>query len=88
MAWLLAPAAVLDFAEDWTEWLEAGETITAQTATPTEGVTVDSSTEAAGTVTVWLSGGVDGATAHVTVHITTSAGRQDTRTFTVLIRER
>lgn len=88
MAWLLAPTAVLDFAEDWTAWLEAGETITSHTATATEGVTVDSSAESGGKVTVWLSDGIDGATAHVTVHITTSASRQDDRTFTVLVRQR
>lgn len=86
--YLLAPAAVLDFAEDWSPWLAAGETITAHTATATPGATVDSSSESAGKVTFWLSGGVRDATVHVAVHITTSAGRQDTRTATILVRDR
>ena len=54
------PSAVLDYVFDWTEWLATGETITDHTITADTGITVDSSTEDAGKVTVWLSGGTAG----------------------------
>ena len=79
--------AVLDFAFDWSAWLADTETIASHVVTPTDGVTVDSSTEDSGVVTVWLSG----ATAprqKVTCHIVTSDGREDDRTITLNVRER
>ena len=92
------PNAVLDYRWDWapatngtgrTDWLEAGETITATTVTGT-GCTVDSSsiTDAGTSVTAWISGGTVGAQASVTCHITTSAGREDDRTIRLRIAER
>jgi len=82
------PSAVLDYAFDWTEWLATGETITDHTITADTGITVDSSTEDDGIVTVWLSGGTAGINYKVACLITTSAGRTDERTIWITVRER
>ena len=82
------PSAVLDYVFDWTEWLATGETITDYTITADTGITVDSSTEDAGKVTVWLSGGTAGINYKVACLITTSAGRTDERTIWIKVTDR
>ena len=82
------PSAVLDYAFDWTGWLAAGETITDHTITADTGITVDSSTESDGKVTVWLSGGTAGINYKVACKITTSAGRTDERTIWIKVTDR
>jgi len=82
------PSAVLDYAFDWTGWLAAGETITDHTITADTGITVDSSTESDGKVTVWLSGGTAGINYKVACKITTSAGRTDERTLWIRVVDR
>ena len=90
------PSAVLDYVFDWTEWLATGETIAVDsetgekliTITADTGITVDSSTESDGKVTVWLSGGTAGINYKVACLITTSAGRTDERTIWIKVVER
>ena len=82
------PSAVLDYVFDWTGWLATGETITDYTITADTGIAVDSSTEDAGKVTVWLSGGTAGENYKVACLITTSAGRTDERTIWIKVVER
>ena len=82
------PSAVLDYVFDWTEWLATGETITDHTITADTGITVDSSTEDAGKVTVWLSGGTAGINYKVACKITTTAGRTDERTLWIKVTNR
>ena len=90
------PSAVLDYVFDWTEWLATGETIAVDsetgkkliTITADTGITVDSSTEDDGKVTVWLSGGTAGTTYRVECLITTSAGRTDERSLWITVQER
>jgi hypothetical protein len=84
------PGAVLDYAFDWSGWLEPTETITAHTVTidPAGSLTNDSATETGGIVTVWLSGGTLDARYCVTSHITTSHNRQDERSITVAVHNR
>jgi hypothetical protein len=83
------PSAVLDYAFDWKEeWLATGETIADHTITADTGITVDSSTESDGKVTVWLSGGTAGINYKVACLITTSAGRTDERTIWIKVVER
>ena len=82
------PSAVLDYVFDWSDWLAAAETITDHTITPDTGITVDSSTEDDGKVTVWLSGGTAGINYKVACLITTSAGRTDERTIWIKVVER
>jgi hypothetical protein len=82
------PDSRLDFAWDWTAWLEDGETITDHTVTVVSGdVTIDGATdETGGVVTAWLEGGTMRSV--VTCHIVTSEGREDDRSRTITIRER
>ena len=93
------PSAVLDYAFDWKpkthgalgatkDWLATGETITDHTITADTGITVDSSTEDDGKVTVWLSGGTAGINYKVACKITTSAGRTDERTIWIKVTDR
>lgn len=82
------PSAVLDYVFDWTEWLATGETITDHTITADTGITVDSSTESDGKVTVWLSGGTAGINYKVACLITTTEGRTDERTIWIKVVER
>ena len=82
------PSAVLDWAFDWTDWLAAAETITNHTITADTGLTVDSSTEDAGVVTVWLLGGTAGENYKVACLVGTSAGRTDERTIWIKVVNR
>ena len=82
------PSAVLDYVFDWTEWLATGETIADHTITADTGITVDSSTEDDGKVTVWLSGGTAGINYKVACLIVTSAGRTDERTIWIKVTNR
>lgn len=82
------PSAVLDYVFDWNEWLATVETITDYTITADTGITVDSSTEDDGKVTVWLSGGTAGINYKVACLITTTAGRTDERTIWIKVVER
>jgi len=90
------PSAVLDYVFDWTGWLATGETIAVDsetgekliTITADTGITVDSSTESDGKVTVWLSGGTAGINYKVACKITTSAGRTDERTIWIKVTDR
>jgi hypothetical protein len=82
------PEAVLDYAWDFTAWLEAGETITSHVVTATPGITVQSSSNTTTTVTAWLAGGTARTRYDVTAHIITSAGRQDDRTIRLFVTNR
>jgi hypothetical protein len=82
------PDAVLDYAMDWTDWLDDSETISSHTVTVDDGLTKDSDSESSGIVTIWLSGGTANTTYNVVVHITTSDSRTDDRTFRVMVVNR
>ena len=80
--------AVLDYVFDWSNWLESGETISSHTITVESGITVDSSSESGGLVTVWLSGGTSGSNYTVACKIVTSASRTDERTILIRCKDR
>ena len=82
------PDAVLDYGFDWSDWLATGEAISVSTWTVPTGITKDSDASADSTTTIWLSGGTDGTTYTLTNHITTDAGREDDRSFDVIVEER
>lgn len=74
------PNEVLDYTLDWadddTPALVAGETIVTFTPSVVEGnVVIDSSSQAGGVTTVWLSGGTAGTACKILHRVTTSAGR-------------
>lgn len=82
------PDATLDFEVDWSQWLQASETITASGWTVPAGLTRVSDTHTGTTATVWLSGGVLGQRYTVTNEITTSGGRIDDRSLHIDVMDR
>ena len=50
------PDATLDYAFDWSGWLQSGETISSYAITVDSGITKESDSQSSGVVTVWLSG--------------------------------
>jgi hypothetical protein len=76
------PNAVLDFPISFAAWLaDIADTYASHTVVVTGGLTLVSSSQAGGVITPILSGGTLKATASFTIHITTTGGRQDDRTF-------
>ncbi len=82
------PDAVLDYSFDWSDWLGVAETISTKTIDADTGITVDSSSESAGVVSVWLSGGTVGTTYAVRCEIVTNELRTDERTIFLKVKER
>lgn len=90
MTYPLDPDANLDYTQDWSAWLTGygGDTIASATATVTGGAaTISSVTNDATTVTYWVSGAGVGRLL-VTVHVTTTGGREDDRTDVFNVLER
>lgn len=94
------PEAVLDYHLPWAAWLD-GDTLSSVTWTVPAGltkdsqsinassVTIDGTTHAANTVaTVWLSGGTAGNDYTVECKVVTAGGRTDERSFRVRVVER
>lgn len=82
------PAAVLDYVFDWSAYyLASGETVSSYTVT-VHNATLDSSSEASGVITAWISGGTAGKPATVVCRIVTSAGRTDERTGVIKVAHR
>jgi lysophospholipase L1-like esterase len=91
--WVQANDAVLDYTLDWSLPLAStGDTVAAATFTPSyiagqaSQLTVVSTNTTPTTATVWLTGGVSGQLYSVMCHIITAEGRQDDRTFQVLVQ--
>ncbi len=82
------PNAVLDFGFDWSEWLDTGETISSSAWTVPSGITEDSTSNTTTTTTIWLSGGTAGEPYDLVNRVTTSSGRTDDRTMTVICENR
>lgn len=85
------PEAVLDYPISFAAWLaDIGDTYSSHTVTPDAdgGLVINSSSQAAGVITPIISGGVVGKKASFTIHIVTTGGREDDRTFYLKIRER
>lgn len=83
------PNAVLDYPISFAAWLaDISDTYQSHTVTVTGGLVLDSSAQAAGVITLVLSGGTLGETASFTIRIVTTGGRTDDRTFYLKIVER
>ena len=88
--WTKRPEDVLDYDVDFgrRNWLLDGDAISIATVTVSGGtVALHSWDFSASVVKVWLGGGADGDTAHVTVTVTTALGRTKTICFRVRIKE-
>ncbi len=82
-----APTEVLDYQEDWSEWLGV-DTISLSTWTFPVGITKNSSSNTTTTATVWVSGGTLDTDYTTTNTIVTAGGRTATRTVLFRIRQR
>jgi len=69
-------------------WLQPAKQSPITPSTADTGITVDSSTESDGKVTVWLSGGTAGINYKVACLVETSAGRTDERTLWIRVVDR
>lgn len=87
-SFLKDPDSVLDYAFDWSEWLESGESISSHSITVAGGITKDSSSNSSTIVSVWLSGGTTGTSYNIACEIVTSGGRTVERSITIRCRER
>lgn len=81
------PNAVLDYINDWSDWLVT-DTIATSTWTVPTGITKDSSSNTTTTATVWLSGGTAGVSYTVVNRIVTAAGRTEDRSVVLMVLER
>lgn len=81
------PADVLDYEIDWTSRLETAETISSFTVTvsPSGGLAIDSSSEAAGVVTIWVSGGEVGTYYYLDCVVVTSGLRTYSKKIAIKI---
>ena len=82
------PDSVLDWAWDWSDWLESTDSLSDHTATPESGITVSSSSIIGDNVVVWITGGTPGTTYSVTVHAITTEGREIDRSVNFQVIEK
>lgn len=86
-SFLKDPDATLDYAIDWSDWLD-GDTIADSSWTASDGITIADDPAPSHTTTVatvWLSGGTLGGMYDVTNRITTAAGRIADRTIVIRV---
>jgi len=81
------PDGKLDYAWDWTDWLD-GDTISSFDFDLPADFTLVDSYEVGGVVTAWLSGGLENKTYTVTCSIVTALGREDDRSAIFNLEER
>lgn len=88
------PNAVLDYAHDYSAWLNGDTLATHTVIQPTPAaddltpLSVDSSVIDGARVVLWLSGGTNRHDYPVTVRVTTAGGRTDDRTTRFYVMER
>ena len=82
------PADVQDYDIDFSPWLVGfGDTGTTLNVVAEPGITLDSSSFAAGVAKVWLSGGTDGTNYKITARLTTINGRVKEVEIRVRVKE-
>jgi hypothetical protein len=87
----IARGASLDWAWNWTDWLPAGDTITAQAIAATDALTASAVTAGAGLVSAVITCGADaavGSRQRATCTITTASGLIDSRTIRLVVAAR
>lgn len=82
------PNATLDYAVDWSNWLQSGETISSVAWTVPTGLTKTTESSTTTAAVVWVSGGGAGMNYIVACKITTSAGRIDERSILIKVEQR
>lgn len=88
-AFIKDPQAKLDYAVDWSAWLDEDDDTIGQSDWTVPGGLTEVSASTTGTLaTVWLSGGVVGEVYEVVNHIVTAAGREDDRTIFIHVADK
>lgn len=82
------PDAHLDYGIDWSAWLATGETIDDSTWIVPEPLIGDDASHTDELTVVWISGGSAGQRYQVTNRITTTEGRIDDRSITLVCQHR
>lgn len=82
-----APTEVLDYQEDWSDWLGT-DTIATSTWSFPAGITKESDTNTTTAATVWVSGGTLGTTYRTSNTVTTAGGRTAIRSVGFRIRQK
>lgn len=82
------PNANLDYQWDWSDWLEAGETISSYVLTVPAGLTLGTNSNTTTKVTAFLAGGTVDTGYKVQCRITTNQSRTDDRSIYINVRER
>lgn len=78
-------ATNIDYMMDWSDWLQAGESITASTWTVPTGLTQGATAFDSTTTTIFLGGGVKGTAYEVSCQILTNQGRDPERSIILKI---
>ncbi len=81
------PTATLDYALDWAAWLATDTIASSNWVLPTD-LTLARSEITPTQAIAWISGGVVGHTYNVVNTITTTAGREDSRSITISVGNR
>ena len=81
------PDATLDYGFDWAQWLAGDVIISSQWYVPARFLTVSAAYDDTTTL-IWLSGGRGLEEVVVTNRITTRDGRQEERSFKILVGDR
>lgn len=81
------PNAILDYVNDWSDWLISDTIVTSSWIVPS-GITKDDEAQSTTTATIWLSGGTVNTDYSVVNRIVTTAGRTEDRTITIRVRQR
>ena len=81
------PAAILDYAMEWGDWLGADVLDTVTWSVPA-GITKTDESKSATTATIWLSGGSNSVSYTISCTVTTLGGRTNKRTMTIAVGAR
>lgn len=86
--WVKDPVDVAWYKFDWSQFLDAGDTIASATVTVDANVTKVTSASTASSVSVQLSGGASGTSSVVTCVVVTALGNTFETTKTIYIQGR
>jgi len=76
----------IDFAVPGDSWLIDGDTLESVTWSYPSGITYLSSSFSPTKATVWFGGGTDGISYTITCHIVTTQGREDDKSFRIVVK--
>ena len=82
------PDSVIDYGVDWSNWLDAGETISTSVWPDLGDLVSESESNTTTATAIFVSGGVLGATYTLTNRITTNQGRTEDRSMFIACQQK